>query len=169
MTTPVILDACCGPRKFWFDSHDPWALFVDNRSEEYLVSDCGCAGGKRKITVKPDVVADFRNLPFPDGTFSLVVFDPPHLTENRVGKKSFMYANYGALSEATWREDLSRGFSECFRVLKAEGTLIFKWAETTISLPDVLLCTPNKPLFGDRRPKATGTHWIVFMKTEVQP
>lgn len=169
MTTPAILDACCGPRKFWFDSHDPRALFVDNRSEEYLVSDCGSAGGKREITVKPDAVADFRNLPFPDGTFSLVVFDPPHLKENRVGKKSFMFANYGALDAVTWREDLSAGFSECFRVLKTEGTLIFKWAETNIPLRDVLSCTKNKPLFGNKMPKSSGTHWVVFMKTEVTP
>lgn len=169
MTTPTILDACCGPRKFWYDPDDPRALFVDNRSEEYLVSDCGCDGGKRKITVDPDIMADFRDLPFPDEAFSLVVFDPPHLTANRVGKKSFMFANYGALSVATWREDLSSGFSECFRVLKTEGTLIFKWAETNIPLRDVLSCTPNKPLFGNRMPKATGTHWIVFMKTEMQP
>ncbi len=169
MKTPAILDACCGPRKFWFDPDDPRALFVDSRNESYAVSDSGKPDGTRQITVSPDIVADFRYLPFHDETFSLVVFDPPHLTANRVGKKGFMYANYGALSVATWREDLSRGFSECFRVLKTEGTLIFKWAETNIPLRDVLSCTPNKPLFGNRMPKSMGTHWIVFLKTEAQP
>lgn len=169
MKTPAILDACCGPRKFWFNSHDPRARFVDNRNESYAVSDSCKSDGTRQITVSPDIVADFRDLPFPDGTFSLVVFDPPHLKENRVGKKSFMFANYGALDAVTWREDLSRGFSECFRVLKTEGTLIFKWAETNIPLRDVLSCTKNKPLFGNKIPKSAGTHWVVFMKTEVTP
>ena len=27
----------------------------------------------------------------------------------------------------------------------------------------------GKPLFGNRMPKAAGTHWVVFMKTEVVP
>ena len=169
MKTPAILDACCGARKFWFDRADDRAITMDNRSCVYLVKDKGCATGKRRIIIAPDIVADFRHIPFADDSFSLVVFDPPHLTENRVGKKSFMFANYGALNAATWREDLSRGFSECFRVLKTEGTLIFKWAETNIPLRDVLSCTPNKPLFGNRMPKSMGTHWIVFLKTEAQP
>lgn len=168
MTKPAVLDACCGPRKFWFNSHDPRALFLDNRNESYAVSDSGSYDGTRQITVSPDIVADFRYLPFPDETFSLVVFDPPHLTANRVGKKSFMYANYGALDAVTWREDLLRGFSECFRVMKTGGTLIFKWAETNISLREVLSCTPRKPLFGNKMPKSMGTHWIVFLKTEAQ-
>ena len=29
----LILDACCGSRMFWFDKHNPLALFVDKRSE----------------------------------------------------------------------------------------------------------------------------------------
>lgn len=28
----------------------------------------------------------------------------------------------------------------------------------------VLACTPQHPLFGNKQPKQTGTHWIVFMK-----
>lgn len=27
--TKIILDACCGSRMFWFDKHNPFALFVD--------------------------------------------------------------------------------------------------------------------------------------------
>lgn len=27
-----------------------------------------------------------------------------------------------------------------------------------------LACTPQHPLFGNKQPKQTGTHWIVFMK-----
>lgn len=169
MKTPAILDACCGPRKFWFNSHDPRALFVDNRNESYAVSDSCKSDGTRQITVSPDIVADFRDLPFPDGTFSLVVFDPPHLKENRVGKKSFMFANYGALNDATWQDDLRAGFAECFRVLKNDGVLIFKWAETNIQLAKIIPLAMHKPLFGNKMPKSSGTHWVVFMKTEVTP
>ena len=67
----------------------------------------------------------------------------------------------------TWRDDLKAGFAECFRVLKPEGVLIFKWNETRIPIKEVLSLAPVRPLFGNR---ATGqnlkTHWIVFMKEE---
>ena len=28
-----------------------------------------------------------------------------------------------------WKEEIRAGFKECFRVLKPNGTLIFKWSE----------------------------------------
>jgi hypothetical protein len=30
---PLILDACCGSRMFWFDKGNPNCLFIDKRSE----------------------------------------------------------------------------------------------------------------------------------------
>ena len=30
--------------------------------------------------IAPDLLADFTDLPFPDNTFALVVFDPPHFS-----------------------------------------------------------------------------------------
>ena len=68
-----ILDMCCGSRMFWFDRADSRALFCDIRSESHIL----CDG--RSLEVKPDIVADFRELPFDDEQFSLVVFDTPHL------------------------------------------------------------------------------------------
>ena len=59
------------------------------------------------------------------------------------------------------KEDLKLGFNECFRVLKENGVLIFKWNEEQIKLKDVLATTDLKPLFGNKRAK---THWVVFMK-----
>ncbi len=147
-----ILDACCGSRMFWFNRQHPDAVYMDNRE---MVTDL-CDG--RKLEVKPDVVADFRDMPFPDASFSLVVFDPPHL--RNAGEKSWMAKKYGVLS-GDWREDLRRGFAECFRVLRPHGVLIFKWSEEQIGLREVLQLTNEKPLFGDRRAK---TFWITFMK-----
>ena len=90
----IILDACCGSRMFWFDKKNPLVEFVDIRKESHIL----CDG--RKLEIKPDTVADFRKLPFKDKTFSLVVFDPPHL--KRLGKSSWMAKKYGVLNE-TWR------------------------------------------------------------------
>lgn len=105
------------------------------------------------------MVADFRNMPFEDEMFYMVIFDPPHLI--RAGQNSWLAQKYGKLNEATWRMDLMQGFDECIRVLKTNGTLIFKWNEDQISLIEVLECFGNKPLFGDKRSK---THWIEIMK-----
>ena len=147
-----ILDACCGGRMFWFDKQNPDVVFMDNRELE----DTLCDG--RAFTVKPDVLADFREIPFPDKTFKLVVFDPPHLI--KAGKKSWLAKKYGVLQE-TWKADIKQGFSECMRVLDDYGVLVFKWSEEQISLHTILGVVEYRPLFGSRRSK---THWMVFMK-----
>jgi SAM-dependent methyltransferase len=75
-----------------------------------------------------------------------------------------MADKYGQLDKKTWPDDLRAGFAECFRVLRPEGVLIFKWSEFDIPLRDVLALTPVKPLFGHPSGKAQKTHWVAFMK-----
>lgn len=147
-----ILDACCGSRMFWFDKQNENTLYMDNRR----FRDTLCDG--RKLIVNPDVVADFRDMPFEDNTFYLVVFDPPHLVT--VGENSWLAKKYGKLSP-DWKQDIAQGFRECMRVLKPNGTLIFKWNEEQITLKEILKVIGLKPLFGNKRSK---THWLVFMK-----
>ncbi len=81
------------------------------------------------LVISPDLIADFRALPFADNTFP-VVFDPPHL--ERVGDNAWMGKKYGRFNKDTWRDDLRAGFAEAFRVLWTHGVLIFKWNETQI-------------------------------------
>lgn len=152
---PLILDPCCGSRMFWFDRQHPNAIYGDRREEQHVL----CDG--RTLRIEPDMLMDFRALPFPDGSFKLVVFDPPHLTH--AGPKSWMAAKYGKLSKE-WREDLKQGFSECFRVLASDGVLVFKWNETQVPTKDVLALTPHRPLFGNTSGRKDRTHWMVFMK-----
>ncbi len=84
--TPI-LDACCGSRMCWFDKDNPTVTFMDNREETYSIGTYLTKDGdkERLLTVKPDVIADFRNMPFEDSQFYMVVFDPPHLI--RQGKQ----------------------------------------------------------------------------------
>jgi SAM-dependent methyltransferase len=161
--TPQILDACCGSRMMWFDRANPQVLFADRRSETVTVTDRshGNESGTRTICIEPDTLMDFRAMPFADGTFKIVAFDPPHLV--RAGPKSWLAAKYGKLSD-DWRDDLRQGFAECFRVLQEGGTLVFKWNETQVKLREVLQLTPHQPLFGNASGKKAGTHWMVFMK-----
>lgn len=153
MENKLILDACCGSRMFWFDRQHPTAVYMDKRELDTEL----CDG--RKLVVAPDVVGDFRDMPFEDNSFRLVVFDPPHLA--RAGESSWMAKKYGVLSES-WPSDIKQGFGECMRVLEPNGVLVFKWNEDQIKLSEILKLIPYKPLFGDRRSK---THWLVFMKT----
>ena len=156
-----VLDVASGSRMFWFDRKDPRALFVDKRREAHSLPDKSSKGGSRELIVDPDLQADFRALPFGDESFPLVVFDPPHLI--RAGKKSWLAKKYGKL-EGDWKDDLSQGFAECFRVLAPFGTLIFKWNENDVPVSQILALTPERPLFGNRCGKLNKSHWLVFQK-----
>lgn len=148
----TVLDVCCGSRMFYFDKQNKNTVYMDIREHDDVL----CDG--RRLEVKPDIVGDFRNIPFPNETFKLVVFDPPHL--KTVGESAYMAKKYGKLGE-NWPEDIKKGFAECMRVLEPYGTLVFKWNEEQIPLKDVLKSIDYKPLFGNKRSK---THWIVFIK-----
>lgn len=150
----LILDATCGSRMIWFDKNHPDTLYMDNRQLESIL----CDG--RTLNIHPDVVADFRDMPFEDESFHLVVFDPPHLL--RAGKDSWLAQKYGLLPDE-WQGMIRDGFLECMRVLKSNGVLVFKWSEDQVKLNELLKVIPQRPLFGNRRSK---THWLVFMKGE---
>jgi hypothetical protein len=58
---------------------------------------------------------------------------------------------------------------ECWRVLKPDGTMVFKWSEVQIRLSEIRDLFPSEPICGNRVPKNSGTHWLVFFKpTEVE-
>lgn len=158
--TASVLDVTAGSRMMWFNHDDRRAVFTDQRVETAEV----CDG--RTVVVSPNVQADFRALPFADGSFHHVVFDPPHL--KNLGERSWIRMKYGALFP-TWRDDIAAGFTECFRVLRLGGTLVFKWNEDQIPVSEVLALTSEKPLYGHRSGKASKTHWIAFIKTEGTP
>ncbi len=149
----AIIDACCGSRMFWYNRQHPDTVYMDIRQFE----DTLCDG--RKLIVKPDVIADFKDIPYPDNTFKLAVFDPPHLVS--VGENSWLAKKYGRLPK-DWQDEIRQGFDECMRVLEPYGILVFKWNQEQIKIKDVLGIIGRTPLFGDLRLK---TLWMVFMKS----
>lgn len=152
-----ILDVCCGGRMFYFNKQDPRVLFCDNRYFETEL----CDG--RHFEVKPDIICDFTALPFEENTYQVVVFDPPHIF--KIGDSSWMAKKYGKLPN-DWQDMLQKGFKECFRVLKPNGVLIFKWSEIDIKVNEILKLTEQKPVFGHKSGRLNKTHWICFVKGE---
>jgi hypothetical protein len=157
----TILDACCGSRMFWFDKKDSRVVFMDNRKEDHLIKDCSVPGGVRGLSIHPDVQSDFTNMPFPDKSFNMVVFDPPHFRRN--GSKSWVGLKYGTL-KGDWKNVIRGGFSECFRVLCDGGTLIFKWCDVEIKVSEILKLSDVVPVVGHKSGKNSNTHWLTFIK-----
>ena len=149
-----IIDVCCGGKMFYFDKSDNRVLFQDIRECKTTL----CDG--RSFEVKPDVIADFRKMPYPDNSFKLVIFDPPHLTKAKT--TGWQAIKYGVLTD--WRNTLREGFSECFRILEENGFLVFKWNEENVKVSQILDLTPYKPIIGHKSGKQSKTHWILFQK-----
>lgn len=147
-----ILDATCGFREIWFEKDNALTVYIDIKKE-----------------VKPDIVADFKNLPFPEQTFNLVLFDPPHTS---AGIKTVFAKKYGSIRMHKIISELYQTSRELFRVLKINGFLIFKWNTHHRKLDRILQYFPQKPLFGQktafRTKHASSTYWCLFLK-RLQP
>lgn len=72
-----ILDCCCGSRMFYFDKADPNVLFTDMRELHETL----CDG--RKLDIQPDMIVDCTDMPFQDGKFRMVIFDPSSPRKSR--------------------------------------------------------------------------------------
>lgn len=116
-----VLDPCCGSRMMWLDRENPEVVFGDCRSETITLIDRsnGNPSGTRTLRIEPDTLIDFKALPYPDQSFKLVAFDPPHLV--RAGQKSWLAAKYGRLSES-WRDDLRQCLRCSATFLAAKGS-----------------------------------------------
>lgn len=143
---------------FHTDKHNPVVCFMDIRKEPPSKLSNGAI-----FAVEPDIVGDFTQMPFADNSFSMVLFDPPHL---RCGTKSFLFKKYGTLSN-NWEETLRKGFAECFPVLRPHGTCIFKWSSSYKPLAEVLKLAPAQPIIVHNSPsqsRKAKTSFCVFMK-----
>ena len=152
-----ILDACCGGRLFWFNKNHPNTIYIDNR-----IRKAGHDENRPNHHIEPDIIMDNRKMDFPDKSFKLIVFDPPHLIGKPDGCR--MTKQYGCLNAETWQDDIKRGFNECWRVLEDYGVLIFKWNDASKKRAEVLRIIGKEPLFGHPNGSKIPTHWFCFMK-----
>ena len=152
MPRPSILDATAGGRMMWFDKNPDDVLFVDRR-----VVPPGTKGQGSLWEVNPDIVASFESLPFSDDTFEMVVYDPPH---RNLSPDSIMGLTYGSITDL---DTVVAGLHECLRV--SRRWVVFKWAEASHKVSDVLALTDARPLFGHTTAKSGKTIWVVFDAT----
>lgn len=175
-----ILDATAGLRSMWFNKNNPYAIFLDRDNDEIIYARrekynrLRGMPGRRPITnfKIPTTVGDFRHLPYPDGRFKLIVFDPPHRSD--MGKNSFFGTRYTQLQPETWPMELKEAANELWRVLEPYGILVFKWSDSQIKFRDVLRLFPTKPFFGQissgAKSKNGGkahTCWFCFVKVPI--
>ena len=118
---PLVLDATWGHGGFWRTTN-PDAP----NSRELIALDRRMATGEISPAGSASFVAgDFTRLPFRDGIFNAILFDPPFLT--RGGDQALMKRRYGSFDTY---EDLiaaiTRARDEFHRVLRIDGVIVFK-------------------------------------------
>lgn len=164
MTEKFILDATAGFRMMWFDKHEPHTIYLDQRPE-----------------CEPDIIGDFRDLKqFPDESFRLIVFDPPHIIES-AQTGSNIIRQFGCLQRESWPLLIKNGAAELWRLLKPNGILLFKWSNQYIPSNKLIELFPEKPLFyqisankdkksaSRKRIRSVQTLWFCFMKIPGAP
>ena len=148
-----ILDATAGNRAMWFNKSCPLTTFIDVRPE-----------------MKPDRVLSCTETDFPDESFDLIVFDPPHVN---CGATSSMGKTYGHFTTAQIKELVKEAFLEFYRILKPSGFVAFKWNDHDTKLKTVLdMADPLfVPLFGQvvatRTKHSSSTYWVVLVKGDL--
>jgi SAM-dependent methyltransferase len=147
-----ILDATAGTRMMWYQKHCPLATYIDIRPE-----------------VEPDIVMDCTHTSFPDGTFDLILFDPPH---KNLGASSVLLRPFGHFTHAEIYYLVENAFIEFNRILKNSGVVVLKWNTHSIKLSRILaMAAPHfTPLFGQRvsyhNNGESSTYWTLLCKSK---
>jgi hypothetical protein len=112
-----ILDATMNAGRFWIGSRRP------------------VVGLDINPTFDPHVVADNRQMPFKDGCFDVVVYDPPHVPNQGRDRSKDFNTRFGLVLKSSAENDynfthLYPPFArEAHRVLRPEGVLFCKIAD----------------------------------------
>ena len=78
---------------------------------------------------------DFRDMPFADGQFRTVVFDPPYKLNGQAGSHA-SDDRYGVETTARWQDRhamIYDGITECVRVLAPRGHLLIKCQDQVVA------------------------------------
>jgi len=113
----LILDATVNAARFWIGSR-----------RKFVGLDIDAAH-------RPDVVGDNTRLPFKDGCFDVVVYDPPHIPNQGKDREKDFNTRFGLIVKSSPEQgyNLSHLYppfiGEAYRVLRSEGILFCKIAD----------------------------------------
>ncbi len=149
------------------------------------------------LRIKPDVIADFRYIPFKNGLFDFVVFDPPHLINTGGLRTKWLHSDpfegrteffergsYPRKTYGSWwgffksgqqmRESIMMATDEIHRVTTINGLLHWKWNNSMRKMIDVIVSFGQKWIELYRTDRQTGTHvsdsrtyWVLFQKRDI--
>jgi hypothetical protein len=97
--------------------------FPDARTVLDLTPGAGCFWSELEpihVTVEASQ-ADFRDLPYADGSYDVPVLDPPHISGG--GQRSVMAKRYGTMRDQDFESDIRAGLREAWRVARV-GTIV---------------------------------------------
>ena len=164
-----ILDATCGFRGIWYQKNHPFVTFMDQRNKKVEFDNPSTLSRYRSYKINPDIVSQWKDAPFPNNHFDMIIFDPPHLIKDEKTKESNMMKPYGYLNKKTWRQDLQQGIKKLFEILKPQGTFVLKWCENSVPVEEVIKLCPYPPMFGSNTKSKghTQNFWILFIKYDL--
>jgi len=164
-----ILDATCGFKGIWYQKNHPFVTFMDIRKGYTGNTDGTKLRNKRYFRLNPDIISEWKDAPFEDNSFDMVIFDPPHLIIDRNSNKSCLALRYGCLYKDDWQKVLREGIKKLFDVLKPNGIFILKWCENSAKVEEIIKLCPYPPLFGSNTKSKghTQNFWILFLKHNV--
>jgi len=168
----VVLDATAGNRVMWrrkegHPRNPPNTIFMD---KEF------------KLSIPPDIIADFRYCPFRDDVFGCVFFDPPYswhiqpwhrhpegyiLGQGLEGRNRGTY--YGTFQSKT--DLLVSIYKAQQEFMRVSGRLCFKWNEYSISLWNILslfkdwIIIQTKEYKASKKRSKIKTFWVTFSRS----
>jgi len=175
-TETTVLDATAGNRCMWDKKENNYIVFIDIEPE---------------LSIKPDFIMDCTNTGFPDNSFNIIFFDPPHSYGRTKNTGVHQTPNYEVQKQKGWHIGAYYGFDkfptkraliafihkaqkEFYRIIKPGGVLWFKWSEIHSTL-DAMLCLFDKwdlvmkfEVAYQRRVKGNTTWWVMMMPIEKQ-
>jgi 23S rRNA G2069 N7-methylase RlmK/C1962 C5-methylase RlmI len=131
-----ILDATAGTRSIWYQKDLPFVTFMDKRKE--TIRSNHKKGNKRNIKIDPDIISEWKDAPFEDNYFDMIVFDPPHLIRKEEWSDSTMVKSYGKLFQHNYKHVLKEGVDKLFKILKPDGIFILKWCDTDRPVEEII-------------------------------
>lgn len=157
-----ILDASCSVKGMWYQKNNPHTVFFDKRREKIRMP---CGDNYRLVVVNPDIIGNWRSMPFKSESFDMVLWDPPFIIRRKGIIEGAITKKYGILYKESWKEDLRLSALELFRILRPEGTFILKWGDSGGKKKDeILKLMPYAPMFGSVAGNKGTSHWILFIK-----